>query len=143
LARLPGVPIDPTSPDPPYRQIADALIGRIRSGTYRANAKLPSREALRREFGVASATAALAVRTIVQEGYAVSRQGLGTFVLDTEPAVPRRTDVVRVVENHRALLRALASDIQSDPTYRPMASIEVVRHIVARIRTLADELPKP
>lgn len=70
---------------PRYQQIAGELRDRIDSGEYRPGDRLPTRDALMSEFGVALNTVASAIALLEQEKRVESHQGVGTFVR-TPPA---------------------------------------------------------
>jgi GntR family transcriptional regulator len=63
-----------------WRQIADDLIADITSGDLPPGAKLPGGPELAEIYGVAKATAARAVKALVEEGRVVVLIGRGTFV---------------------------------------------------------------
>jgi GntR family transcriptional regulator len=73
---------------PAYVQVADALRGQIRDGTYPPGAQLPTERALMATWRVSSKTIRAALDRLRAEGYILSRQGVGSFV--REPATLRR-----------------------------------------------------
>ena len=68
------------SPIPRYVQLAEVLRERIARGQWRAGEKLPSLEALVREFDVARVTVRQAVDVLAREGLLSPERGRGTFV---------------------------------------------------------------
>lgn len=64
---------------PPFMQIAEDLRTKIKDGTLPQDAKLPSIADLARDWGVATATAAKAIKQLQDEGY-VRSSSQGTFV---------------------------------------------------------------
>jgi GntR family transcriptional regulator len=66
---------------PRYAQIADLLRQRIARGAWIAGTKLPSNEALMREFAVSRVTIRQAVDVLARNGLIEARQGAGTFVI--------------------------------------------------------------
>jgi GntR family transcriptional regulator len=70
-----------------YQRVSGELRRRIREGTYRPGAGLPSHEDLAREFGVSAITIRRALHDMVLEGLLVSHQGLGVFVKDSKRIV--------------------------------------------------------
>jgi GntR family transcriptional regulator len=69
--------IDFDSPEPLYRQVADALRARIRAEGLR---RLPSLKSITEEYEVSRPTAESAVRILVDEGLVVVVPGKGTFI---------------------------------------------------------------
>lgn len=65
---------------PLYVQLKDILLSQIKSGQYRAGAKLPSERELAEAYDVSRMTARMAVQLLGQEGVVASRTGKGTFV---------------------------------------------------------------
>lgn len=72
--------LDQWDPTPPYRQIADQLRAKIEAGRYQPGDALPSEKALGQTYGVARETARRAMRTLREEGYAVTIPGRGSYV---------------------------------------------------------------
>jgi GntR family transcriptional regulator len=71
---------------PKYMQVRDALLERIRSGTWKPGDVIPSEQEIAREFDVASGTARKAILFLVEEmGLLTRRQGSGTWVRSTAP----------------------------------------------------------
>jgi DNA-binding GntR family transcriptional regulator len=73
--------INPRAAEPPYRQIAAWLRGRIEAGEYRPGEDpLPSEKDLVGMFGVARDTARRAVQVLRDEGLVVTVPQRGTYV---------------------------------------------------------------
>ena len=66
----------------PYEQVAAAIRGRIRDGTYPPGGKLPSRRELCAEFGFSEIVIGAAMRVLKQDGLVQSLPGIGTYVAD-------------------------------------------------------------
>jgi GntR family transcriptional regulator len=77
---------------PRYLQIADLMRQRIARGLWPLAEKLPSLEALVKEFGVARVTVRQAMDVLVREGLVSPQQGRGTFVT----ALPARKAWLKV-----------------------------------------------
>jgi len=75
-----AVDIDRTSETPTYRQVANILRERIRSGELKRGDQLPSVHALVIETGLADATIRSAVRVLKDEGLVRTAPGRGVFV---------------------------------------------------------------
>jgi GntR family transcriptional regulator len=71
---------------PKYQQIADRLSAQIGSGVLQPGERLPSEPDLAAEFDASRNTVRLAIALLINQGLVVSRQGLGTFVV--EPTKP-------------------------------------------------------
>lgn len=68
------------SPEPPYRQISNAIRERILSGALAEGDRIPSARALCTEYGVSQVTALKAITTLQVEGLVEPRPGIGTIV---------------------------------------------------------------
>lgn len=71
--------IDPDSPWPAWRQLADHLRGRIASGELAPGDRLPSEETLQQEWGIARNTVRKAIATLRADG-----------LVDVDPPRPTR-----------------------------------------------------
>jgi DNA-binding GntR family transcriptional regulator len=75
--------INPRAAEPPYRQIAAWLRGRIEAGEFRPGQDpLPSEKDLVGLFGVARDTARRAVQVLRDEGLVVTVPQRGTYVAE-------------------------------------------------------------
>lgn len=83
-----------------YRELAEVLRGRIRSGVYPPGARLPGEAQLAREHGVSRDRVRLALAVLRADGLVTTRQGGGTRV---RPAPNRR--VVTLNHGDRAIAR--------------------------------------
>lgn len=95
-----------TSPIPRYVQLADLIRQRIARGVWASGGKLPSLEALMREFDVARVTVRQAVDLLAREGLVSAQQGRGTFV--TRP--PARERSIRLETSLRSLAEVYRHD---------------------------------
>ena len=73
--------IDLHSPEPSYQQLARQLRDRITSGQIGPREALPSITYLTGETGLAVGTVRRAIALLVEEGYAYTVPGRGTFVV--------------------------------------------------------------
>jgi GntR family transcriptional regulator len=71
--------IDIRSSVPSYRQLAGQLRSRIESGTIEPDQALPSITYLRQETGLAVGTIRQAIAVIVEDGFAYTVPGRGTY----------------------------------------------------------------
>jgi GntR family transcriptional regulator len=72
--------LNPDSPIPLYRQLADILLARIRAGEYPLDGKVPSENSLAARYGIGRPTARQATELLVRRGILVRKRGSGTFV---------------------------------------------------------------
>ena len=79
LSYVADVSISYDSADPPYRQLAAILRGRIGAGEI--TARLPGEKALQQEFGLALATVRKAVKVLRDDGLVKTVPGWGTYVV--------------------------------------------------------------
>lgn len=87
-----GIHLDPRAEEPLYRQLFDALVARIRTGTFPPGFRLPPTRDLARELGVHRNTVVRAFEDLESAGFLVSAVGRGTFVADApKPAAPLET----------------------------------------------------
>lgn len=71
--------IDTRSPVPSYRQLADQLRERIRSGQIAEDEQLPSITYIKGETGLAVGTIRQGIAVLIEEGWAYTVSGRGTF----------------------------------------------------------------
>lgn len=70
-------------PDRPiWLQVYEIIRSRIEDGTYAPRMPLPSSARLVQEFGIARGTARKVLDRLVEDGYARTVSGKGTFVID-------------------------------------------------------------
>jgi GntR family transcriptional regulator len=78
--------IDPKSPIPIFRQIADQLRQSIEAGVYRPGEMLPSLRQLALDVRVNPNTVQRAYEALEREGVVQTRRGIGIFVSETATA---------------------------------------------------------
>lgn len=76
------ISLDPTAPDPLYRQISSAFRRQIAEGVMRPGEQLPTVRDLGQSLGLNFNTVARAYRLLEAEGLVTSRQGQGSFVAE-------------------------------------------------------------
>ncbi|MBU0697821.1 MAG: GntR family transcriptional regulator, partial [Proteobacteria bacterium] len=72
--------LNPESPIPLYRQLADILLAAIRAGEYPPGFRLPSESSLATRYGIGRPTVRQATELLVRRGLLVRKRGSGTFV---------------------------------------------------------------
>ncbi|MEV0288912.1 winged helix-turn-helix domain-containing protein [Kribbella sp. NPDC050820] len=98
-----------------YREIAEDLRRRIGTGEFSPGQQLPSIPKLQAHYDVPGLnTIRQAQQLLVDDGLVETRQGVGAFVLRTDPQ-PRPVDVVAELRTARsALNRAIAALERAD-----------------------------
>ncbi len=83
---MPGM-LNPDSPVPLYRQLADELRGRMRAGEFSAGSRIPSEHELAARYGLGRPTVRQATELLVRRRLLERRRGAGTFVREAPPEV--------------------------------------------------------
>jgi len=76
--------ISQSNPDPMHKQVTDQVKDAIARGTLETGEKLPSIREMSRELSISPITIKRSYRDLEQEGYIVTRAGLGSFVADVD-----------------------------------------------------------
>jgi len=79
--------INPQSPIPIYRQLADLLTAKIRQGEYEPGHRVPSENQMAQFYGIGRPTARQAIDLLVRKGLLTRRRGSGTFVCEAQQEV--------------------------------------------------------
>lgn len=74
------IALSPSSPDPMYKQVADQIKNAIASGDLKPGDKLPSVRELAEGLKISAITIKRAYFDLENEGYILTRAGLGSFV---------------------------------------------------------------
>jgi GntR family transcriptional regulator len=72
--------LNPQSPIPLYRQLADLILAKIRAGEYPQGARIPSEHRLAAQFGIGRPTVRQATDWLLQKGVLARKRGSGTYV---------------------------------------------------------------
>jgi DNA-binding GntR family transcriptional regulator len=72
--------IDPTGPVPPYRQIAEIIRKRIKSGEYPKDSRIPTESEMVETWEVARTTARRTIALLREEGLVYTVPQRGTYV---------------------------------------------------------------
>lgn len=102
--------LDPEDSRPPYRQIAEALRRRIRSGDLAPGARLPAVHELAEEYGVAPGTANSAIAALREEGLVFTQHGKGSFVRSRSTETESEASEL---DQLRAIVAALAERLDA------------------------------
>ncbi len=138
-------PLFRDSPVPRYSQLADLLRQRIARGVWGHGEKLPSLEALMREFDVARVTVRQAVELLSRDGLLSPQQGRGTFVTG-RPAQDRWLrletslhDLADVYRDDKPKL-TLIEEAAASPALTPRDGKPAPRyHFMRRVHSRNDE----
>lgn len=79
--------LNPQSPIPLYRQLADLLQEQIRNSNVTPGSRISSEHQLAAEHGIGRPTVRQAIDLLVRKGLLMRRRGAGTFVRDGQPEV--------------------------------------------------------
>jgi len=79
--------LNPNSPIPLYRQLADLLTARIRAGEYPVGSRIPSEHQLADAYRLGRPTIRQAVDQLVRKGLLARRRGSGTYVCEAQKEV--------------------------------------------------------
>ncbi|WP_198004770.1 GntR family transcriptional regulator [Rubrobacter xylanophilus] len=90
--------IDRADPTPLYKQIAEVIRQRVRSGQWPRHYKLKAEDKLAAEFGVSRGTLRQALQSLVEEGLLTQVQGRGTFVSAPSGDLPLAQRLVTMYE---------------------------------------------
>lgn len=136
----------PESPVPLYAQIAELLRGRIARGVWAEGDRLPSLDALTREFAVARVTVRQAIVLLAREGILAARQGRGTFVT-ARPGAERRlsvqstlADLVAMLEGSKPRLLKI-EERKAAPALREQEGTPAERYVYLRRVHLREDVP--
>lgn len=72
-----------SSHEPLYHQLKEIIRKNILLGVLKPGDKIPTEDELSETFAVSKSVVRQAVSLLVQEGFLIKRQGIGTFVVDT------------------------------------------------------------
>jgi GntR family transcriptional regulator len=79
--------LNPQSPIPLYRQLADLLLAQIREGAFEPGSRVPSEPKLAAEHRIGRPTVRQAIDLLVRKGVLRRRRGSGTYVCEPQQEV--------------------------------------------------------
>jgi GntR family transcriptional regulator len=79
--------LNPQSPVPLYRQLADLIVAKIRSGEYAPGSRIPSEHSLADQYSIGRPTARQATDWLVRKRILHRRRGSGTYVRTTQEEI--------------------------------------------------------
>jgi len=96
--------ISPLNPDPMYKQVTDQIKDAIADGTLQPEDKLPSIREMARELKISEITIKRAYADLENDGYILTRSGLGSFVADITRDRLRREKLAEASQEIRKIL---------------------------------------
>ncbi|WP_411102473.1 GntR family transcriptional regulator [Streptomyces sp. cmx-4-9] len=130
---------------PPYRQYANEIIARIRSGELRPGDKIPSARDLIREKGVAMGTASRVLAALRDEGWVDTITGYGS-VVRTQAALTQGADRIGMIRSGGTGLVdgevVEFVEARTEPASQEVADalgVEAGQEVVMRRRRYVDE----
>jgi DNA-binding transcriptional regulator YhcF (GntR family) len=109
------IPVDHRSVVPPYEQLRQGVIARVRSGELAAGTKIPTVRALAVQLGLAPNTVARAYRELEQDGVLETRGRLGSFIASSGD--PTQDAAGRAATDYVAIIRRLGLDDEAALRY--------------------------
>ena len=124
-------------------EVARELVGRIRSGEWQPDTRLPSEQSMADQFGVSRTVIREAIARLKNEGLVVTRQGSGAFVRDWQtsslhlgPEISKSLKSVLFIAELRKGIEAEAAALAAERrTHKDLAAIE--KALCARFRNRA------
>jgi GntR family transcriptional regulator len=99
------IALSPSNPDPLYKQLTDQIKDAIASGDLKPGEKLPSVRELSEALKISAITIKRAYLDLENEGYILTRAGLGSFVADVNREDLRSGKLDELRAELRKLLR--------------------------------------
>lgn len=100
--------ISQSNPDPMHKQVTDQVKDAIARGSLKAGEKLPSIREMSKELMISPITIKRSYRDLEQEGYIVTRPGLGSFVAEVDINRLRSEKVDEITGELERILRMAA-----------------------------------
>jgi GntR family transcriptional regulator len=99
------VALSASHPDPMYKQVTDQLKDAIASGDLKPNDRLPSVRELSEALNVSAITVKRAYADLENDGYILTRAGLGSFVVPVERGRLHERKLEEIREELRQIVR--------------------------------------
>jgi GntR family transcriptional regulator len=96
--------ISPSNSDPMYKQVTDQLKDAIATRVLEPRDKLPSIREMAEELKISAITIKRAYSDLENEGYIVTRSGLGSYVSDMDNKKIRKEKMEEIREEIRKLI---------------------------------------
>jgi GntR family transcriptional regulator len=108
--------IDPKSPNPIFRQIADQLRQAVDAGVHKPGEMLPSQRVLAIEIKVNPNTIQRAYEALEREGIVETRRGVGVFVVQSNRRKLSEAEMRLRSQYESAIRQALKAGVTPDAT---------------------------
>jgi GntR family transcriptional regulator len=108
--------IDPKSPIPIFRQIADQLRQAVDAGVHKPGEMLPSQRVLAIEIKVNPNTIQRAYEALEREGIVETRRGVGVFVVQSNRRKLSEAEMRLCSQYESAIRQALKAGVTPDAT---------------------------
>lgn len=102
------VALSPAHPDPLYKQVTDQIKDAIAAGDLKPNERLPSVRELSEALNVSAITIKRAYQDLENEGFILTRAGMGSFVAPVERDALRERKLAQLREELRRLVQSSA-----------------------------------
>ncbi len=110
--------ISPMNPDAMYKQVTDQIKDAIASGTLKPETKLPSIREMAKDLKISMITIKRAYADLENEGYILTRPGLGSYVANINKDQLRREKLADIrAEIQKILLTAARFDISPNDIF--------------------------
>ncbi len=120
--------ISPQNPDPLYKQVTDQIKDAIASETLKPETKLPSIREMAKDLKISMITIKKAYADLENEGYILTRSGLGSFVANINMDKLREEKLVEIrFEFTKILLAAARYNISADDIFTSLRGKGVKR----------------
>jgi len=107
--------ISPQNPEPMYKQVTDQIKDAIASGTLKPETKLPSIREMAKDLKISMITIKRAYTDLENEGYILTRSGLGSYVADINKDKLREEKLAEIRFEIKKILNAASRyDISAD-----------------------------
>ena len=97
--------ISPADPDPMYKQVIDQIKDAIANGTLAPDERLPSIREMSNELKISPITIKRAYRDLENEGYIITRSGLGSFIAGVNRERLREEKIAEIREEMRKIMK--------------------------------------
>ncbi len=98
--------ISHTNPDPMYKQVEDQIKNAIADGSVKTGTQLPSVRNLVSELKISSITVKKAYANLENDGFLLTRAGLGTFVADIDHKKLKEEKMEEIREEIKKILKS-------------------------------------